>query len=155
MSSTGPVDRCPYGDFLRDSRRVVGPSSSSPVYHIINGPRQKKKTVSQNNTQIDKTREPYKEYVSSSIITICTTCFVQLKRELKLNNPNRQVIQTYLNYKLQWISFNLLLLTYLIFEILKNIYNTIECLPHEIEYDIFLKWQVIKKSIHHISSFDI
>ena len=91
---TSYVDRCPYGDFLRDSRRVVGPSSSSPVYHIINGPRQKKKTVSQNNTQIDNTREPYKEYVSSSIITICTTCFVQLKRELKLNNPNRQVIQT-------------------------------------------------------------
>ena len=50
----GGVDRCPYGDFLRDSRRVTGPSSSSPVYQIINGPRQQKKIVSQNNTHIVK-----------------------------------------------------------------------------------------------------
>ena len=44
--------RCPYGDFLRESRRVTGPSSSSPVTQTINGPRQQKKTMSQNNTHI-------------------------------------------------------------------------------------------------------
>ena len=52
--STGGAHRCPYGGLRRDSRRVTGPSSSSPVYHTINGPRQQKKIVIQNNTHIDK-----------------------------------------------------------------------------------------------------
>ena len=47
-------DRYPYGDLVRDSRRVTGPSPSSPVYQTINGPRQQKKMVSQSNTHIDK-----------------------------------------------------------------------------------------------------
>ena len=52
--STGGAHHCPYGGFRRDSRRVTGPSSTSPVYHTINGPRQQKKIVIQNNTNIDK-----------------------------------------------------------------------------------------------------